>query len=392
MRVLSVHNRYLYRGGEDVSHEAEMRMLRNHGHEVVAYEESNERVAELGPLRTAARTIWSRESHARVVALIRKHQPDVMHVQNFFPLISPSIYYAARQHGVPVVQTLRNYRLICLGGQLLRAGRVCEDCLAARTNWPGVRHRCYRNDAGASMATAAMLNIHHMRGTWRNAVSRYIALSEFARNKFVEGGLPAERIVVKPNFVEPDPGLGDAHREIALFVGRLSHEKGLDVLVEAWEQLDNPPPLHILGAGPMEDTLRARARSNPGILLEGNRPAGEMMEFMKRARFLVFPSICYETFGRVAVEAFACGTPVIASRLGSMQELVKDGETGLLFQPGDAADLCERLQWALAHPQEIGAMGRAARAEYEARYTEDRNYERLMDIYLKLLGEEAAVK
>ncbi len=386
MRILSVHNRYLYRGGEDVSHEAEMRMLRNHGHEVFVYEESNERVARLGPLRKAARTVWSQESHARVDALIREHRPDVMHVQNFFPLISPSIYYAARRHGVPVVQTLRNYRLVCLGGQFLRNGRACEDCLSARANWPGVLHRCYRDSLGASAATAAMLNLHQVRGTWRNAVSRYIALSEFARNKFIEGGLPAERIVVKPNFVEPDPGIGDAHREVALFVGRLSHEKGLDVLIDAWEGLDNPPPLHILGTGPMEGALRERTKDNPDILLEGNRPAAEMMEFMKRARFLVFPSICYEAFGRVAVEAFACGTPVVASRLGSMQELVRDGKTGILFSPGDAADLQAKISWALTHAREMAGRGAEGRRVYEELFTADQNYKQLLAIYKEAIA------
>lgn len=381
MRILAIHNRYLYRGGEDVSHESEMRLLRDRGHEVVAYEETNERMATLSAVRAAARTVWSRESHAQVEALILEHRPDIMHVQNFFPLISPSVYYAARRHGVPVVQTLRNYRLICLQGQLLRDGRPCEDCLSARAHWPGVVHRCYRKSVGASMATAAMLNLHQWRGTWRNAVTRYIALSEFARNKFVEGGLPEKRIVVKPNFVDPDPGVGREERPHALYVGRLSHEKGVDVLVDAWQMLRDPPPLYVLGAGPLEKKLRERTSAGDRVRVLGNRTTDEMMAYMKKARFLVFPSICYETFGRVAVEAFACGTPVIASRLGSLQHLVEDQRVGLLFEPGDAAALRDRVQWAVAHPEEMRRMGEAGRAEYETRYTADQNYGQLMRIY-----------
>lgn len=381
MRILLVHNRYLQRGGEDVSCEAEADLLRDHNHEVMQYEVSNERIASLGKLRAAARTIWSSESYRRVEELIRSHQPDIMHVQNFFPLISPSVYYAACKHRVPVVQSLRNYRLICLGGQLLRQGRVCEDCIGKRTPWPGVRHACYRNSHTISAVTGAMLMGHRIAGTWFEKVTCYLALSEFSRQKFIEAGFPETQVVVKPNFLKEDPGMGEERRNGAVCVGRLSPEKGVATLIEAWKQAGIHEPLRIIGEGPEAEALTEQARDCPSIQWMGALPSQDVFAHVKASRYLVFPSKCYETFGRTILEAFATGTPVIASRLGAAAELVEHNVNGWLYEPGDVDDLSRAIRCAHDEPNHLKTMGARGRKSYEDRYTAARNYARIMQIY-----------
>ena len=250
MRILSVHNRYQIRGGEDESRQSEENLLREMGHQVEVYEEHNDRISTMNPLRVASKTIWSQESHQITKRRLKEQHHDIIHVQNFFPLISPSVYYAAKEQGVPVVQTLRNYRLLCPNALFFRDGQVCEDCLGKFVPLPGVIHGCYRESRVASTAVASMITVHRTLRTWVDMVDIYIALTEFARQKFIEGGLPAEKIVVKPNFVNPDPGVGKGSGGYALFVGRLSVEKGLDTLLAAWEKLSQQMPLKIVGEEP----------------------------------------------------------------------------------------------------------------------------------------------
>jgi glycosyltransferase involved in cell wall biosynthesis len=386
MRILVVHNRYLIRGGEDESVAAEQALLRQNGHEVDLHEERNERVGELGQLRVALRTVWSRESHRRLRQRLGRRKYDLVHIHNFFPLISPAVYYAARAEGVPVVQSLRNYRLVCPNAELFRAGQPCEDCIGRRVPWPGIVHACYRGSRRATTAVATMIAVHKHLQTWQRMVDLYIAVTHFARDKLIAGGLPADRIVVKPNFVEgaPEPGTGAGG--YALFVGRLSAEKGLSTVLEAWRRLGHAIPLKIVGEGPLAADVESVAAGPLEVECLGRRPLAEVYELMRGARFLVFPSEWYEPFGRVAIEAFASGTPVIASATGGMAELVDDRRTGRLFRPGDAADLAGTVEWALAHPQELARMRARARAEFEANYTPERNYQLLMAIYRQALA------
>lgn len=237
MHILSIHNNYQIRGGEDVSREAEESLLREMGHFVSVYQEHNDRVAAIGAARMAVRTVWSKESYNIVKQKLKNSNCDLIHVQNFFPLISPSVYYAAKSEGVPVVQTLRNYRLLCPNGLFFREGQVCEDCVGKFVPYPGVMHNCYRENKAASGAVATMITIHRTMRTWTEMVDVYISLTEFARQKFIAGGIPENKIFVKPNFVNPDPGAGEGSGGYALFVGRLSVEKGLDTLIAAWEHL-----------------------------------------------------------------------------------------------------------------------------------------------------------
>lgn len=380
MRILSVHNAYQIRGGEDVSTAAEQSLLRRYGNTVDVYEENNDKLEQFSAAQLALRTLWSQESYQIVRAKLQAYHYDVVHVQNFFPLISPSVYYAAKAEGVPVVQTLRNYRLICPNALFFRDGGVCEDCMGKAIPYPGITHSCYRQDRAATAAVTAMVSGHRLLKTWQNQVDRYITLTQFACNKMIEGGLPADKIVIKPNFVDPEPKVGTGKGGYALYVGRLQVEKGIDTLLGAWEQLDQPIPLKIVGDGPLSTLVTAAAQRQPHIEWLGHRPMAEVHQLMGEAKFLVFPSKWYETFGRVAVEAFATGTPVVAAKIGAIAEVVEDGRTGLHFQPGDSADL-KRAVLSLVNSSDIDNMRRAARTEFETKYTAHRNYLQLLRIY-----------
>ena len=317
-RILIVHNRYQRAGGEDRVVEAEAALLRKHGHEVFLYIDDNDRIDEIPKWKTALRTIWSSESYRKLGAVIRENRIELCHFHNTFPLISPAGYYAAKQAGVPVVQTLHNYRLLCPGSLLMREGRICETCVGRTVVWPGVAHRCYRDSYAASTVTAAAITAHKLSGTWSRRVDCYVALGEFGRRKFIEGGLPAAKIAVKPNFLDPDPGGGDGRGGYALFVGRLSPEKGIATLLKAWSNHPEFPILHIAGGGPLAPAVQEAASRNAHVRWLGQLSSAETLEQMRGARFLVCASTWYECFPLVIVEAFASGLPVIASNLGAL--------------------------------------------------------------------------
>ncbi len=375
MRILVAHNAYQQRGGEDSVVESEVALLRARGHQVLEYRRSNDDLHGMGRIRAALQTMWSLRTTTELAELFAAERPDVVHVHNTFPLISPSLYWAAAEARIPVVQTLHNYRLLCPQAMLLRAGKVCEECVG-KLPWRGVVQGCYRDSIAQSAVLGSMLSLHGALGSFQKKVTRYIALTEFGRQKFIEGGLPAERIRVKPNFVEPPPMRPAVKREGFLFVGRLSAEKGIDILADA---LRREPALRceVIGVGPEQE----RISQAPTVVMNGWQSGDFVLARMQAARALVMPSVCYEGFPRTIAEAFAAGLPVIASRLGSMAASIDDGRTGLLFEPGNAADLAEKLRWAETHSDEMAIMGQSALAEYEARYTPEKNYKMLMEIY-----------
>ncbi|HKX28589.1 MAG TPA: glycosyltransferase family 4 protein [Blastocatellia bacterium] len=381
MRILIVHNRYLIRAGEDMSWTRAQSLLRQHGHEIVNYTRDNREITQISSWKTGVRTVWSIEDYSALRKTIRQHRPDVMTINNFFPLISPAAYYAARAEGVPVVQYLHNYRLLCLGSYLFRKGQVCEECLGKSIPWPGILHGCYRQNRIVSSAVAAMLTTHQALKTWRRMVDVYVALTDFCRDKFIEGGLPAEKIVVKPNFVHPDPGVGTGAGGYAFYAGRLTVEKGVDTLITAWEKLGRSIPLKIIGEGELVDQVLQAARNNPAIEYLGPQNHETVIEMMKQASFLAFPSRWYEGMPGTIIEAYGTGTPVITSALGSMSGMVEHGKTGLHFRAGDVADLIRQVTWATSHPAAMASMRLAARTEFETRYTADKNYEALIRIY-----------
>jgi glycosyltransferase involved in cell wall biosynthesis len=273
---------------------------------------------------------------------------------------------------------LHNFRLLCAQAMLLRDGKVCEDCLG-KLPWRAVMRKCYRDSAAQSAVLVGMLGVHRAIGSYRDKVTRYIALSHFSKRKLIEGGLPAQKIVVKPNFVAAAP-VDDRPRDGALFVGRLSPEKGLSVLTAALEALPGIT-VTVIGSGPLRSTLESNAR----IRLLGHCSPEAVLRRMCEADFLVMPSICYEQFPRTLVEAFACALPIIASRLGPLAELIDHGRTGLLFEPGSARDLAQTIRFAKENPSLMRSLGKAARAEYEAKYTPERNHQQLMEVYSQVI-------
>ncbi len=386
MKILLCHNYYQLRGGEDQCFEDEAALLESHGHEVLRYTRHNDDIASMGSLQAARQTLWSSRTYRELRVLLARHRPDVVHCTNTFPLISPAAYYAARAEGVPVVQAVHNYRLLCPKAQFLRDDRVCEDCLHRRIPWPAVLHKCYRDNRMASVAVSALVAWQRLSGMTRRLVTRFYTLSDFARNKLIEGGLPGDRIDVKPNFLFDMPDMGTGRGGHAAFVGRLSPEKGVSTLLAAWAAQTNLPPLRIVGDGPLAEDVQAAAGTDPRIEWIGQQPLAKVCRILADAACLVMPSVCYETFGRTVMEAFAVGTPAAVSRLGAMAELVDEGRTGTTFAPGNADALADSVLALLADSERLAAMRTAARAEFEQRYTAEANYGMLCGIYGRATG------
>jgi glycosyltransferase involved in cell wall biosynthesis len=381
VRILLIHNRYRRLGGEDEVVSRESHLLMNAGHDTTLFQVSNEDFR--GPaaaLRVAASLSFSRRARSLVAGVLADTRPDLVHVHNFFPLLTPSVFAACADMRVPVVHTLHNYRLLCANGLLLRDAAPCELCVEG-TPYQAVRYACYRDSRLVSAPVARMIATHRRRGTWRTSVDRYIALTAFGKELFVRGGLPADKISVKPNFA-PEPARVAPFTpapSYALFLGELTRHKGTEVLLDAWH--DVPLDLHVAGDGPLADLVRRAASTNGRISYLGRLDRAGVETELAGAAFLVFPSLIYETFGLALVEAFAQSTPVLASRLGAAGQIVLDGETGVHFAADDAADLVAKATWLAQHGRERAVMGRRAREEYEQRYSAERNLELLLGIY-----------
>jgi glycosyltransferase involved in cell wall biosynthesis len=393
MKIILVHNKYREAGGEDVVFESENRILQRGGHIVIPYLRSNSELRDgslLDRIAIAPRMVWSSEARREFAALLDAEQPDIVHVHNTFLLISPSIYSACSERSIPVVQTLHNFRLLCPGSSFFRDGIICEECVD-HSLLRSIVHGCYRNSRAATGAVALMLASHRAMGTWQASVTLYIALTDFAKKKFVASGFPSERIVVKPNFTDPDPSERLGSGEYALFIGRIDKTKGTRVLLDAWKRLSINYPLHVVGDGPDRQGMEARARELQlsEVTFRGRLSHAAAVEAVKGARFTIVPSTWYEGFPMCIVESFACGTPVLCSRLGGMSEIVEDQVTGLYFNPSDPQDLAKRVEWAWNHPLELAWMGLAARRKYETEYSAERNYSRLMEIYQQALATRA---
>lgn len=389
MKILLAHNRYQALGGEDAVMEAEKTLLQAHGHEVIEYRRSNEEILDYTLLAKATvpwRAVWARDSYRDLTVLLQRERPAVAHFHNTFLLISPAAYYACARYGVPVVQTLHNYRLLCSRGDFYRQGHVCEECVE-HSLWRGLWYACYHDSRAHTAMVASFLAVHRWRRTWTQRVDCYIALTEFARQRFLAGGLPVDRVVVKPNFIHPDPGERTGTGRYALFIGRLAPQKGIATLLQAWRQLAGRIPLQIVGDGPLGTEVQEAVAGGglAGVVWRGRLSHEETLALLKGARFLVFPSEWYEGFPMTVLEAFACGVPVICSRIGSLEEIVCPGQTGLHFEPGDARGLATQVEWAWDHGEEMATLGQAARREYESKYTAERNYPQLLSVYQRVL-------
>jgi len=384
VRILIGHNFQQFSGGEDRAVEADRELLAAHGHETRLYSRNYDEVASragLTRLSLAGEAVWSRTSYAAIRALIREWRPHVAHFHNIFPLISASAYYACRAEGVPVVQTLHNYRLVCAAGTLLRDGKVCELCVG-RAPWPAVRYRCYRGSRAQSVAMATALGGHGAAGTWRTRVDAYIALTEFARKIFARGGLPEDRLFIRPNAVATREPLEYLGPHSAIFAGRLSPEKGITTLLDAWERLPDIPLL-LVGGGPLLSQIQRRI-SEPKlrhVTVTGELPHSRVLELIGRAGMLIFPSVCYEGLPYVALEALAEGVPVIASDIGTQAEIVSNDVSGLLFRTGDAESLVDAVTMLRGREGLAARLAQGARRDFNERYSLEQSYTLLMQIY-----------
>jgi glycosyltransferase involved in cell wall biosynthesis len=383
LRILLLHNYYQRPGGEDFVVANEKVLLEQEGHSVEVLAARNESISGfVGKLNAFMRTAYNSQSRRALKQHIAMSRPDVVHVHNTFPLLSASIFDACAEACVPVIQTLHNFRLFCAGATLFRNGHICELCLDGQP-YRAVIHRCYRGSVLGSLASAHAIAYHRKRGTWLKKVTRFIALSNFARNKFIEAGLPPDRIVVKPNFIR-DPGPPDIdRRHSAIFVGRLSPEKGVAHLLQAWSGIDLS--LHILGDGPQRNLLEKMAP--PNVIFDGHVEADRVRAAMRSAKFLVVPSLSYDSFPMVVVEAFANGLPVLAFRQGALSELVDDGITGRLVDKITPHALAAAARDLLDNPDTLKSMSLAARQRYNRSYTPKHNLHKILAIYRDAIAE-----
>lgn len=395
LRILMLHNRYQYTGGEDASTEADIQILHQARHQVTLVEEHNTRIEKFSyqeKLQLLFASAWNPKTYQLLRSQIQTLEPDLLHVQNFFPLFSPSVHAAAKSLDVPTVQHLHNFRLGCLNSYFFREGKVCEACLG-RNPWRGLVYRCYRDSLPASLGVWNMITFNRYRKTWLKDVDAFITPSQFAANKLIEIGIPGDRLYVKPN-VTPDP-LADTpipslpSQPTFLFIGRLSPEKGVSLLLKAWEILaEDEWQLNIIGDGPQRPTLEQYAsdRQLTNVYFQGYQPVNKVFEAIQQSTAIIVPSQWYETFGRVVIEAFACGRSVIVSSLGALAELVEEGKTGLLVPHDDINAWAERLRWGGNHLLEMAHMGQQCRQAYLQKYTSAVNYQQTMNIYRRILS------
>lgn len=391
MKILLVHNYYgsSAPSGENTVFESELALLRSRGHQVVSYNRHSDEIRKQGVwgvVKGALSTPWNFFAVKKLRRILAEEKPDVMHVHNSFPLFSPGIFHAASGTTTATVLTLHNFRTFCAAGIPMRDDRPCTLCLDKKSILPALRYGCYRKSRLATLPMATMIALHRFIDTWDKQVDAFIALTEFQRKTLVDAGLPEEKVHIKPHFYAnpPQPSGWNQRENKVVFVGRLGNEKGVQFLLEAWKLWLDAPLLEIIGEGPEGDFLRAEATScglADKILFSGQLPFAEVQVHLARARLLIFPSINFEGFPMAIREAFALGVPVAASNLGSMACLVNDEQTGGLFEPADAVSLASCVQRLWQNQPRLGEMASAARNEFELNYTEEANYQRLMEIY-----------
>lgn len=394
MKVLLVHNKYRTSApsGEDIAVNNERRMLESRGVQVAAFERCNDDLDDssvMAKTAMAVNTIWSQRSRSDLRTVLRDVRPDLVHVHNTFSMLSPSVYGACKAEGVPIVQTLHNFRFFCPSALFLRDGKPCEDCMD-KSLLQSVRYRCYRGSLAATATLAAMLTLHRAMGTYSRDIDRYIALTEFARSKVAKGGIAADKIVVKPNFVPDPPPPGRGGGGYVVFVGRLLEGKGTETLVAAWRHLPSVT-LKIVGDGALRSALENIAKADRlNIEFMGMRSRSEVLQAVSNAEFLIVPSEWYEGFPMVIAESFACGTPVLASRIGSLEELVEEGVTGRKFAAADPQGLAAAVRFMLADKSSLRDMRANAREYFDGHLTEQANYDALVNIYSDVIAKSAS--
>ena len=389
MKILLCHNRYRQTGGEDRAFEDDLWLLKANGHAVETFVADNRDIDSIGKTGLAMRSLWNPAARRSLEKTIRRFRPDIVHFNNTFPLFSHSVHYAARDNRVPIVQTLHNFRTFCANALLFREGNVCERCLGKRAAWSGISRKCYRKSSVASVVVASTQLVQSAMRAAGDPVTTYIAPSRFAREKLISGGIPADRLEVRGSFVRAATHREPSLEPFAVFVGRLSEEKGVNLLLEAWRSQPANIPLRIIGDGPMSEVIEKACEQDERLTWHQWLSPDEVMTAIAGARFLVMPSIWYETFGRTVIEAFACGVPVIASRLGAVSELVEHEHTGLQFEPGNMVDLNRCVERLTKDDSLQRAMAQHAQDRYQERYTPEANYRELLQLYEKTIERHA---
>jgi glycosyltransferase involved in cell wall biosynthesis len=383
MKILYAWNLYQQQGGENMWYPSEPALLKEHGHEVCFYERDNSDLKTFGAWQKASmlwRTTWAQDTYREVRALLRKEKPDIVHVYNTLALLSPSIFHACSDEGVAVVQTHYNYRSVCPAATLLREAKICEECID-HSLMRSVKYACYRDSKIQTGALAASIAFHRAIGTWTKCVQAFIVPTEFMKRKLASG-LPIDRIEVRPNWHDPDPGMRSSPGENnLLFIGRLAEEKGAGVLLQTWASAPNLPPVRILGDGPMKAEVEAAAARDPRIQYLGRQPHERVLTELRTAGCLLVPALWYEAFPHTLLEAAASGAPILASNVGTLPDVVEDGVTGMLFDPFDPADVAAKVRQFFSNTTDRDAISQAARGKFEREFTAARAYENLGRIY-----------
>jgi glycosyltransferase involved in cell wall biosynthesis len=391
LRILFAHNRYVNRGGEDESREQEMSVLRSRGQRVIEYLVDNREIQKAGVVSLGLGAVWSKIQHEKIRSLIRDWQPDIMKVDNYFPLLSPSIFEAAKSMGVTTILSVRNYRLVCPSANLFKAGEICTNCVGRKVGLAAIKYRCYRGSYLQSTAAVLCNAYGHWRGTWTDSVDQYIAVSDFVKTQLVLGGFAESKISVKPNFIA-DTGSGDGSGKFFIFVGRLTAEKGIHTLLAAWRKVGARLPLKIIGEGPLEGEVRREVEKSGDIEFLERRSIEEVCDYVGRATALIFPSEWLEPFGRAIVEAFSKGTPVIAADTAPIRDMIRHEQTGLLFRAGDANDLAEKVLSLVDDFERLARMRMHARSRYLQCYSPERNYSQMMEIFERVRSQNRSTE
>ena len=396
MKILVVHNRYRIRTGEDNTFDQEVELLKKYKNEVLTWTPDNRDIKLTNFIDNAAlglNTIWSQSFHQTICQILDDFQPSIVHVHNIIPLVSPSIFYACKSQGIPVVKTIHNYRLGCPAVSFFRDGKVCELCLQ-KSLFQSIRYRCYRNSHLQTAAIAAMLQVHRWLKTWQNAVDGYIAVSQFLKDKLIEIGIPSQKIYLKPNFISANKSENTINQfgSYYIFVGRLIEEKGIRLLLQGYQLAKSQFPLVIIGSGELEDLVKKEAEKNPMIRYQGQQSKSQVLEWMQGAIALIFPSIWYECSPMTILEAYSRSLPVISTNIGSLAEMIKPHQTGLLFSPTTPQSLAKIIKKVESQPQEWIQLKQNLLGATNPIYFSELNYQCLMEIYKRVIETKTKAK
>jgi glycosyltransferase involved in cell wall biosynthesis len=392
LKVLLAHNFYgsTAPSGENSVYLAEKELLKSHGHSIIEFSRHSDEIRNrgfIGKLQGGLATPWNPFTAQKIRQLLKTEKPDILHVHNTFPLLSPSIFHAVKEFPTATVFTLHNYRIFCAAAILMQNTHPCSECLEKQSVFPALKYGCYRESRLATLPMIAMIGLHRRMKTWQKHVDAFITLSDFQRNKLIEFGLPSEKIHIKPHFYPqpPSPRPWSKRQQKVVFIGRLGAEKGLHVLLDAWKNWgESAPPLEIIGEGPERIKIEKFIKGNRidcRVVLMGQLPFVQTQERLAEASLLILPSLCFEGFPMVIREAFALGVPVAASRIGAIPCIIREGVNGVMFTPGDSTDLLKMVKPLWGNSVKLSDLGEAARKEFEEKYTSDKNYDLLMEIY-----------